>query len=452
MIQYIDKVEQYLEELGFTQQMVKHTWVKTYDLYKSDCLVDLTGESMVCCQYPTGQYSKKKDDFVGKSSIAKDVTDLKDVVRTGHLPSIMNGDEYSTSKDDTPADEPKEEPVDEPKEDTPDSEPLADEPPAPEQKPDKPKKGIPDLPLTDGTKQLNELGEKPALIPADTDEPGLDEKKGPAKDEKKVPDIPVDDPVDVPKEDPPSPQPSVDKEIPGLDVPAQKPKRKARKSKDKPADKPVDKPTDKPADKTPKAPSDNVPAVRDDNVPSGMTDDELEQMIKDNKAERWLAQRGSSYKVHGNERPDAASIQRISNKHAVSTEVIKAVQTPEYAEAIVRAHHGCTYVDSVVHHDFDNYRRMLVLEMISKHPDILDCWNGDMPVILAGAVIRDSSGKEKDAQYTLMHSFFSFVQFALRDAVTKAGSSAQAKILNQDFMEPEDIKSEQFEVDLIASK
>lgn len=199
-------------------------------------------------------------------------------------------------------------------------------------------------------------------------------------------------------------------------------------------------------------PKPNVPATRHTSPPAvagGPTDMELDRQIEDKKAENWLTKRGDSYKVHGKERPDAASIQRVSNNKGVCTEVLSAIQTNEYAEAIVRAHLGSIYVDAVVHHCFENYRRLLVLEMVNKNPDVLDCWKGEMPVIKLGATIKDASGKIKDAQYSIMHSYFSFIQFALRDATTKAEAAAQAKILNQEFREKEDIESEQFEADLV---
>ncbi|MBU0846779.1 hypothetical protein KKH23_06270, partial [Patescibacteria group bacterium] len=200
------------------------------------------------------------------------------------------------------------------------------------------------------------------------------------------------------------------------------------------------------------APVGGVPALPENKSLAGKTHDELDRMMDDEKAKRWLEGRGGSYSVHGKSRPDAASIQRISNMRGVSTGVISAVQTSEYAEATVRAYAGNIFVDSVVHHDFNNYRRILIMERIKKNPEILDCWNGEFPVLKPGAQIKNASGNLEDAMYTIMHSYFTFIQFALRDAVTKAEASAQAKILNQEFREKEDVDSEQFERDLISGK
>jgi hypothetical protein len=206
------------------------------------------------------------------------------------------------------------------------------------------------------------------------------------------------------------------------------------------------------AGKSPKKPVAQPPVI----VPSGAipavaSAKDLDRQMSDKKAEDWLTRRGESYRVHGNERPDSASIQRVSNNKGVCTEILSAVQTKEYAESRARAHLGDIYVDAVVHHCFENYRCLLILEMVNKNPEILDCWDGELPVIKTGATIKDASGKTKNAQYTIMHSYFSFIQFALRDATTKAEAAAQAKILNKEFREKEDVESEQFEIDLIKS-
>jgi len=396
MINNPDRVEQYLVEIGFVEQaMAKHIWLKQYELV--DCSVDLNGSTIDLIWYPHGNYSQK-------SNVLKDQPELKElkkillnISKSNHLPSILNNDTQAT--------EPSEKPVD---------------------------KLTPSGPEDSADNTAQPETKDPAVPPEDT----------PTTDSKPSSDVVAGSEVPVSKIPTASFAAGTAKPVTKPDVPVTK-----QDTKEVPKTAPEPKSDPKPESKPKSEPATgNLPAV------AGMTDAELDRQINDAKAEKWLTDRGESYKVHGKERPDAAGIQRVSNMKGASIEILKAVQTSEYAEAIVRAHLDGIYVDAAVHHSFDNYRRILILEMINKNPQVLDCWNNEMPVIKEGSKIKDQSGVEKDAKYSIMHTYFAFVQFALRDAVTKATAAAQAKILNREFRDPVEIQSEQREIDLVNKK
>ena len=236
-----------------------------------------------------------------------------------------------------------------------------------------------------------------------------------------------------------------------LKPPASPPKDDKKDKKDIPAlpfnkdDVMAKKPPEKPAIQPPAViPNGGSPAVR--------TDSELSQQMSDKKTANWLQAQGGEYKVHGNSRPDAASIQGAANKNKVSTEILSAVQTKEYAEVIVRTHLRGQYVDTVVHHDFENSRQILLLEMASKNPDAVESFtSGGMPVFKQGATFKDQQGKTKNLMVTVMHTLLADIQFSIRDATTKATAAGQAKILNQDWQGEEEQELELHERELVES-
>ena len=202
-------------------------------------------------------------------------------------------------------------------------------------------------------------------------------------------------------------------------------------------------------------PKPNVPATRKTSPPTvagGISDMELDRQISDTKTKNWLTSQGAGYNVQGKFRPDAASIQGAANKNSVSSEILNAVQTNEYAEVTVRTHLGNQYVDTVVHHDFENNRKMLLLEMASKHPETVSGFSDKgMPVFNPEATFVDNSGKTKSLMYTVMHSLLADINFSLRDATTKAASAGQVKILNGDWRSDGEIESEVRERELVES-
>ena len=202
-------------------------------------------------------------------------------------------------------------------------------------------------------------------------------------------------------------------------------------------------------------PKPNVPATRQLSPPAvagGPTDMELDRQISDTKTKNWLTNQGAGYNVQGKFRPDAASIQGAANKNGVSSEILKAIQTTEYAEVTVRTYLGSQFVDTIVHHDFENNRRMLLLEMASKHPETVSSFSEEgMPVFNPEATFVDNAGKTKSLMYTVMHSLLADINFSLRDATTKAASAGQVKILNGDWRSDEEIESEARERELVET-
>lgn len=203
----------------------------------------------------------------------------------------------------------------------------------------------------------------------------------------------------------------------------------------------------KPVDKKKSAPPrvKNPPAVA--GAPSDM---DLDKQISDKKTENWLKTQGKEYQVHGKFRPDAASIQGAANRNKVSSEIVRAVQTTEYTEVLVRSHLNGQYVDTIVHHNFETTRMMLLLEMASKHPEtVAEFTDKGMPVFKPDAVFVDAVGKTKNLMYTVMHSLLSDINFSIRDATTKAASAGQAKILNQEWQSEDEKLMETKERELV---
>ena len=190
------------------------------------------------------------------------------------------------------------------------------------------------------------------------------------------------------------------------------------------------------------APSGGVPAIR--------SDKDLDSQMSKAKTDKWLQTQGKDYMVHGISRPDAASIQGAANRQKVCTEILRAEQTKEYAEVITRTHYLGQYVDTVVHHDFDNSRQMLLLEMAAKHPETVNNFTAEgLPVFKPGATFMDKAGKEKNLMLTVMHTLLADIQFSIRDATTKASTSGIRKILNQEWRDDVELESELHEIALV---
>lgn len=202
----------------------------------------------------------------------------------------------------------------------------------------------------------------------------------------------------------------------------------------------------------PEKKDENLPATQSKGEAPALSDHQIDEMIERAKARKFLEGQGGSYKVQGKERPDSAMIQKISNEAGISTEILVAEQTDNYAHVVVRGHLGGRYIDAVVHHDFATEFMLKTMEIIEKNPEILDHYEGTNPVIKENAKIikRTDRGDEKiDAKYYLVHALLSFKKFACRDAATKSMAIVQAKLLNRDARDPEEVKSEQAERDLV---
>ncbi len=191
-----------------------------------------------------------------------------------------------------------------------------------------------------------------------------------------------------------------------------------------------------------------IPTKPGVNLPAQKSDQEIDDMIETAKAQKALQKQGGMYSVSGKTRPDSAMVQGFANSNDISTEILFAEQTKDYAHVVVRGHRGNKYVDDVVHHDFETEFQLQTMEIINKNPEILDHYEGLIPVIKEGAKIEVGK-KMVDAKYHLIHTLLAFKTFSIRDATTKAMNRVQTKLLNQDARSPEEVASEKKERDLV---
>ncbi len=199
----------------------------------------------------------------------------------------------------------------------------------------------------------------------------------------------------------------------------------------------------------------NLPEKPGAKSKKALTDAELSKKIEKAKARKNLSSQGGFYRAHGDDIPDAAMVQNIANDHGICVEVLKAEQTDDFAEVVVRGYLDSMFIDAVVHHDFKTEYQLKAMEIVANNPHILEKWDEKGPVIREGARITvRENGEEvlKDAKYFLVHALLSFRKFALRDARTKAARIVEAALLNQDFRDPEEKESEQSEIGLVQDK
>ena len=152
--------------------------------------------------------------------------------------------------------------------------------------------------------------------------------------------------------------------------------------------------------------------------------------------------KGRIYKVGNHEEPDSWLVQCWANQAGVSTEVIEATQTTEFAKAIVRAHMGDQFVDESVIHVFDIAKESIALEIVEKMEregkKPIEGWDDEGRPILSG-----------DAKRRIYERFLRFRVFAVRDAITKAARRAQLKIMNKEWREEAEIEAEEQEVKMV---
>jgi len=158
--------------------------------------------------------------------------------------------------------------------------------------------------------------------------------------------------------------------------------------------------------------------------------------------EKTFEAKGRVYKVGNHEEPDSWLVQQWANQAGVSTEVIEATQTTEFAKAIVRAHMGDQFVDESVIHVFDIAKESIALEIIEKMEregkKPIEGWDDEGRPILSG-----------DAKRRIYERFLRFRIFAVRDAITKAARRAQLKIMNKEWREEAEIEAEEQEVKMV---
>jgi len=244
------------------------------------------------------------------------------------------------------------------------------------------------------------------------------------------------------KEEEAKPGPEPEPEV--KPVPEKEPKIEPKKAKSEPEPEPE--PEVKPIPEKEKQP--NTKPQKPRNLPmkfQGKTDAEIDREIEKAKTRKFLENRGESYKVRGTERPDAHAIQHAANDAGVCIEIIEARQTAECCHVVVRGHLGDQYVDAVVHHDFELERRLKIMEMTAKNPEILDHYDGLNPVIKTDAkitIVEYEKTKVVNAMYYIVHSVLTQQKFSIRDARTKAASIAEAMLLNKEHQTREEKASE----------
>uniref|UniRef100_A0A6M3MDT8 Uncharacterized protein n=1 Tax=viral metagenome TaxID=1070528 RepID=A0A6M3MDT8_9ZZZZ len=226
-------------------------------------------------------------------------------------------------------------------------------------------------------------------------------------------------------------------------VPGKEPEIEQKKAKSEPEPEPEVKPIPEKEKEKP-----NTKPQKPSNLPvkfQGKTDAEIDREIENAKTRKFLENRGESYKVRGTERPDAHAIQHAANDAGICIEIVEATQTAECCHVIVRGHLGGQYVDAVVHHEFELERRLKIMEMVAKNPEILDHYDGLNPVIKADAkitIVEYGKTKVINAMYYIVHSILTQQKFSIRDARTKAASIAEAMLLNKEHQTKEEKASE----------
>ena len=154
--------------------------------------------------------------------------------------------------------------------------------------------------------------------------------------------------------------------------------------------------------------------------------------------------RGRMYRVGDHEEPDAGLTQQWGNQAKISLRIMEPTeQTGEYAKAIVRAIlPDGQFVDECIIHHFETSKERIAFEIIEKMRE-----EGKKPI--EGF---DDDGRPiltPEAKYRIYKRFIRFKDFAIRDAITKAGRRAILKLLNREWREPEEIEAEEQEVKMV---
>ena len=154
--------------------------------------------------------------------------------------------------------------------------------------------------------------------------------------------------------------------------------------------------------------------------------------------------RGRMYKVGDHEEPDSGLAQQWGNQAKISLRIMEPTeQTSDYAKAVVRATlPDGQYIEECIIHYFDVSRERIVFETIEKMLEEkkkpIEGFDDDRRPILT-----------PEAKYRAYKRFIKFKDFAIRDAITKAGRRAILKLLNREWREPEEIEAEEQEVKMV---
>lgn len=231
-----------------------------------------------------------------------------------------------------------------------------------------------------------------------------------------------------------------------------------------PAKEPTPIPKTKQPAKQPKKKS-NVPAKVEKPQPLAKTEDwrkgrtdaelakEIEAAENEKKTKEFIQTRGKIYPVSGKTRPDSYAVQQIANQEGVSLELLSAEQTDEYCQVIVRAHLNGRYIDAVVHHDFVVEKQLLMMEMVKKRPEVLDHYEGIIPIFKEDATVRQKTSEgweDVPVMYYIIHTLLKKRTFTARDARTKAGSIAELAVMSgTDWRDEKEIEMEYFERNMV---
>ncbi|RLG33788.1 hypothetical protein DRN97_04165 [Methanosarcinales archaeon] len=174
-------------------------------------------------------------------------------------------------------------------------------------------------------------------------------------------------------------------------------------------------------------------------VPKG--EEEMEKVVKTVKKMAMEA-KGTVYKIGDHEEPSAALVQKWANEAGISVEIKEAIQTDEYAKAVVRCSlNGQVVEDCVIHH-FNTAKDRIALEIIEK-------MEKEGKRAIEGF---DEEGRPiltQEAKYRIFKKFIRFKDFAIRDAVSKATRRAELKLLNREWRNQEEIEAEVEEVKVV---
>ena len=162
--------------------------------------------------------------------------------------------------------------------------------------------------------------------------------------------------------------------------------------------------------------------------------------------------KGGMYKAGGKDVPDARKTQNEANNKHIPVVIVDKLQTPEFAEVVVKATDPETghHAPGVVHHDFAVVQQLKALQMLEKEVEGKDIYFRNKPI----TVFKDLSEPftpEGNPNLTplgflkLLTEMANFKNFSLRDATTKATRIAQLKILNKEWRDKEEVKAERDE-------
>jgi len=165
------------------------------------------------------------------------------------------------------------------------------------------------------------------------------------------------------------------------------------------------------------------------------------QGIQEAQGMEFKLKKGRMYRVGDHEEPDSGLAQQWGNQAKISLRVMEPTeQTSDYAKAVVRATlPDGQYIEECIIHYFEVSKERIVFETIEKMLEekkkpIEGFDDEGRPILTA------------EAKYRAYRRFIKFKDFAIRDAITKAGRRAILKLLNREWREPEEIEAEEQEV------